>query len=429
MLGGLFVFSSCEQEEEVSAGVPVIERVRLTDPSTADSTLSGATLGSTLAIVGRNLANTNAVYLNNYRVQVNPAYATNTHLIVQISDSVNTVATNPNVPNEVRVINPYGEATYNFQVLPPAPQVGQIGNEFVQEGETLRIYGNYFYFVDTVHFPGGDPAEDDVFVTDGFTTNSSGTVLTVTVPEGFNPTIEENNLIVVSRSGRSNASRTSRFSTGHGIFADFDTNDPFEWPQNGAADWGWGIGNENFVTSAPGIEPVDGYFAMINATIGGNWAWNNNKVINLVDWGAAQIYPTTPEDMYDPSQPISNFEARMEVAVNTSASIEGLELQVWTQDENNTELTVNVPLTDYVHSTDGRWYTLTVPLRDLASGNTRFGTYGDFIAGNANGERHFRIVIVNPTPEGIPLVMGIDNVRIVNAVYAPAGEEGEEGEE
>src|SRR5690606_19534411 len=53
---------SCTDEEPGSSGPPIIERVRNTDPSTADSAFVSATLGSTLAIIGQNLSTTTEVY-------------------------------------------------------------------------------------------------------------------------------------------------------------------------------------------------------------------------------------------------------------------------------------------------------------------------------------------------------------------------------
>src|SRR5690554_3465055 len=91
---------SCTDEEPGSAGPPMIERVRNTDPSTADSAFVSATLGSTLAILGNNLSTTTEVYLNDYPLGVNPAYVTNTSVIVQINDSVPTVANHPDVANK-----------------------------------------------------------------------------------------------------------------------------------------------------------------------------------------------------------------------------------------------------------------------------------------------------------------------------------------
>src|SRR4051794_34954397 len=115
LLGTITLLVSCKKENDYLAnnqadGPPTIERIRLTDPTTTDSSLKKATLGSTLAIMGDNLANAQTVTFNGYKVIVNPVYATNSTLIVAIPDSTPTIATNPNVKNEIRVQSPLGEA-------------------------------------------------------------------------------------------------------------------------------------------------------------------------------------------------------------------------------------------------------------------------------------------------------------------------------
>lgn len=399
LLGGLALLSSCRDNEDTGAA-PVIERVRFTDPATADSSFTKATLGSNLAIVGKNLSTAQYVLLNNYKIAVNPVFATDNYLLIPVLDSVPTVAQDPNVPNELTVVNRYGQATFKFQVLPPAPVLEQVGNQFVRAGETVTLFGKYFFFVEEVTFPGG------VTVTD-FTTNANGTALTVKVPEGFDPT--KGDIIVTTQSGASMPGRTSRFYSGEGIVSNFDDIFP----------WGWGLDKDkNVTTVAPGgvIQPLDNKFALINMSLPENYGWSNDKVINLVDWGGNQTYPTAPSNKYNPEAPIANFDARMEVAVVTGASLEGVQLQVFYQNQNNVEMTANVDLKNFIRSTDGKWYTVSVPLSSLANGNVKLTRYGDILTGNKDSQHHFRVVIVNTTPAAVPAMIAIDNVRVVNAV-------------
>lgn len=391
----LTLLSACE-DEDLSAGAPVIERVRFTDPTTADSSFSKAVLGSTLAIIGDNLGSSEYVYINGYQIRVNSAYASDRTLIVGVLDSVPTIATNPDVPNTLRVVNPFGEATIDFQTLPPAPIIEQVANQFIKAGETLTLFGRYFYFVDTVFLPG------EIAITEGITAN--GSTLSVAVPANYVPV--EGDVVVSSQSGNSSTNRASQLYTGRGIISNFDDTFP----------WGWGINVEqNVTTVAPNIEPVDEKFALINMPLPSNYGWSNDKVLNLVDFDGAQIYPTSPENIYDPALPIGDFDARMEVAVSTSASLEGVELQVWYQNENDSEFTANVPLSDFIRTTDGSWYTVSLPLNLLSSGSTKLSTYGDILTGNSSGQHQFRIVIINTNSEEVPVTMAIDNVRIVNA--------------
>src|SRR5690606_11939413 len=397
---------SCTDEEPGSSGPPVIERVRNTDPNTADSAFVSATLGSTLAILGNNLSTTTEVYLNDYPLGVNPAYVTANSVIVQVNDSVPTVATNPDVVNKLRLVTQRGEAVFDFQTLPPAPQVFQVQNQYVKPGDELTLYGRYFYFVDTVYFPG-----EDVFVTSGIQTGNAGSVLKVTVPDNMDFT-EGANIVVVSKSGASSTNRNTQIYSGEGMIADFDTNGALEWPWN----WGWGISGSMIKDSQPGIASLDGNFGGISQTIAGGYGWSNDKLINLAAWSGAQMFPTVPEALYDPGAPASSLDLRWEMAVNTAASLDGLEVVVWYPDRNGNELTFAVPIGEVARSQDGTWHTYSVNLTQLTNGNTRLTTYSNFLAGGSDGVRQLRLMIQNTTATDKDAVIGIDNIRVVRAV-------------
>ncbi|WP_200979199.1 glycan-binding surface protein [Echinicola sp. 20G] len=404
MLGMVLCFS-CTDDEDAVTGMPMIERIRNTDPSTADSSFVNATLGSTLAILGQNLGTTQEVYLNDYPLGVNPAYVTNSNVIVTVNDSVPTVATDPNVPNTLRLVTKGGETSIQFQTLPPAPQILRVSNQYVKPGDELTLVGRYFYFVDTVYFPG-----EDVFVTEGFSTNSTGTTLKVTVPDGVDYS-DGSSVSMVTQSGGSAVNRNTQIYDGNGMVADFDTNGALEWPWG----WGWGISGNMIVPSINGVMGIEGNFGAIEQELPANWGWNNDKVINFANWGGEQIFPTSPEDKYNPSAPIGNFDIRLEMAVNTTSSLEGINMDLWYPDSQGNELQVSVPLVNFITTTDGTWYTISVNASQLTSGNIRLGTYGDMLAGGADGVKQLRIVIQNTTGSDVPVVMGVDNVRIVRA--------------
>ncbi len=202
ILAGLLILSSCKKNDvstPTASGPPTIERVRLTDPTTKDSSLTQTTLGSTIAIIGTNLATAQKVIFNGYSLGVNPSYATDNVLIITVHDSVPTIATNPNVKDELTVVTAGGQATYKFKILPPRPEVTRISNEFAKPGEPVTLYCRYFYFVDTVKI-------GTVNITSGITTN--GTSLTFTIPAGADLT---GDVQVRSKSGISVVSRNTKF--------------------------------------------------------------------------------------------------------------------------------------------------------------------------------------------------------------------------
>jgi hypothetical protein len=393
LCGGLFL-SSCDKDE--SSGVrtsntpPTIERVRLTDPSTKDSSLQQSTLGSTIAIIGTNLASARTVSFNGYALNVNPAYATDNSIVITIHDSVPTIATNPNVPDELKVVTAGGEATYKFTVLPPRPEILQIGNEFAKPGETVTIYGRYFYFVDTVFF--GSRA-----VTTGISAN--GTSLTVTIPTGVDLT--QGDLRVRSKSGLSATGAKTKFYNPARtlMLIDWDSNQKF----------GWGLNTATAIKSSfPGITPIDGKFAVIDQNVPGNWGWNNDKVIHMQDFSDAnKLFFPVPSG-FDPEAAIANYEIKMEVA--STLPVGALMLQAWQSNPNVGNIEKNIQLSDFVKSADGKWYTVAVNLGDVVSSTGKLTKYKDLY--NATGVSEFRLLVINSTTADIPAKLAFDNIRV-----------------
>ncbi|WP_242916494.1 glycan-binding surface protein [Pontibacter liquoris] len=408
LLGSMLLLSSCEKEEDgepiKESAPPVIQGIRV--PTKADSTFTKSTLGTTIVIMGDNLAGTQEVYFNGYKAPVNPAYATKQNLIIRIPDEVPTVATNPDVPNELKIVNSAGETTYEFQVLPPAPVVSSISNDWAKAGEKITLYGSYFYFVQDVVFPGKVSATE-------YTASPDGTTLTVTVPEGVNYNDPANaELRVETQSGLSAVNNRLKFNDRNGMMVDWDTRvtySPFG-PLNST----WGISEDmSKVTDAfQGIAPVDGKYGLVNMPILGNWSWANAKLVNLgnndASFNGGKLFPTTPAELYDPAASLANFELRVEIAA--TQPVGDLLLQVW-QSNSGKDFDTAVPLKDFVKSADGKWYTVAVNLGNLAAdkGATKMAKYGDFTKAT-----ELRVLIQNPTAATIPTTLAIDNIRIVN---------------
>jgi hypothetical protein len=401
LLGGLFIFSSCKEEDPTepreASGPPSVTAIRTTNPAVADSTFTQSTLGSTIVIVGNNLAATQYVSFNGYQTTINPVYATETHLIVRIPDLVPTVATSAGVSNELKVVNSAGEATYAFTVLPPAPVISAISNEFAKEGETITLFGQYFYFVKEVTFPGG------VVATEMTANDPTGRTMTVKIPAGVNPA--QGDVVVTSESGNSATSRRTKLFNNEGIIHNWDNVNAF----------GWGLdAGKAVVTSAPGIDAIDNKFGLISQVVPGGWGWNNDKVISMSNYSTNRLIPETTSPKYAADAPISNFDLKMEIAASGGGSLEGLELLVWIPGTPAGTVEKLVKLTDFVRSTDGKWYTMSVPLADLAAsaadGGGKLTKYSDL---NPN---EIRIVIQNPTANGIQATLALDNFRIENMV-------------
>jgi hypothetical protein len=381
---------SCSDDDEAT---PVITNVRLTHPDTKDISLAGAPLGFSIVIQGKNLGSTRQLFLNDYEVILNPAYVTNSNIVVTIPDEVPTVATHPDVSNTLRLVTAGGyNLSYDFETLPPPAIIESVSNEMAKEGEELTLTGKYFFFVNEVVFPG------DVLGTN-ISTAPDGTWLKVTVPAGVDPA--GGHIFVASNSGVSAQSRWSQFNDTTGIFMNFDHLKPL----------GWGIDPANMTDETPGniIQPLDEKFGLINTVIGKNYGWSNAKVLNMTYWGD-EMFPKG--DGYAPAVPIANMDIRMEIAVEKpTTSLEGIELLVWFP-LDGAEYSYAYPLAGSVKSLDGKWYTVSVPLSSLvATGDKKLSTYGQMLG---QGTHEIRVVINNATANDIDGVITIDNIRIVN---------------
>lgn len=387
-------------------GAPTIQRIRMTDTSTRNESLTKATLGSTLVIIGTHLSTAHEVVFNGYAVRVNPTWTTETTLIVSIPDEVPTIATDPNVPNEIKVRNPAGEAVFEFEVLPPPPLVERVSNEAALAGSQMTLYGKYFFFVDSVEFPG------EVYVTSGFSTNTEGTALTFTVPSGVDLSLSKD-VFVRSESGWSTANANSKLydvAGRVGMLVDWDTKT--SWNPAKSLNSGWGIDEQpQFVTNTYStFKPGNGQYGVVDLVVGKNYGWVNGKLVAMTNNDAAVndgvLYPKTPAADYPVTGSISDYALKFEMA--STKPLLDLIVQVW-QNNNSLDFSGNVILKDFVKTTDGVWYTVTFPLKNMLSSGVGFGKYGDF----ANGNIELRTIVFNPSATDIPATLAIDNIRVV----------------
>jgi hypothetical protein len=169
------VFQACEGSED-DMPLPEIFYVRKTDPARSDSLVAHAFMGDNIAIIGKNLGNVDEVWFNDQRAALNPNLVTPTTIIVAVPEVIPATVT-----NYLYLVNMNKKDTlrYSFGVDVPAPLVDRMVCEYVADGETAVIRGNYF--VDdpasplTVLFPGNVP---------GTIVSSTINEIQVTVPAG-----------------------------------------------------------------------------------------------------------------------------------------------------------------------------------------------------------------------------------------------------
>lgn len=140
-----FTATSCSDDDESSGGVPVITGVRITDPEYADSLFVKASPGSIIAIIGENLSNALAVYINDQEVFLNPTLNTDHSVIVTIpseEDGFVLSSTNSSLSDEIRIETARGVATYSFKVTAPSPSISRLDAEYPRNaGDVLTING------------------------------------------------------------------------------------------------------------------------------------------------------------------------------------------------------------------------------------------------------------------------------------------------
>ncbi len=211
ILMGLALLASCNAFEKIdypdrfreSKGVPTVHFVRYADK---DVVITQANMEETICIVGDNLTSVHDIYFNDQKAVLNTSYMTANTLVVQVPKNLPTVQDDQMhlITRDSAVVN------YDFKVLPPAPKIGGMSNEWAPEGEKVTISGSYLFAPLTVQFPGVEPIE---------ITSSTGDSFEVAVPAGA----QQGKIKVTTASGT--AQSMFMYKDTRGMLFNFD-NDP-----------------------------------------------------------------------------------------------------------------------------------------------------------------------------------------------------------
>jgi hypothetical protein len=136
-----FLFQSCEKNETAGSSVPVLDYVRITDPLKSDSLVTHAFMGSSVALIGRDLQDVDEIWFNDQKAFVNFSFVTASSIIVTIPNVIPSKVT-----NILYLINKSKTDTlkYSFGVDVPAPFLSGMLCEYVDDNETAVIQGNFF---------------------------------------------------------------------------------------------------------------------------------------------------------------------------------------------------------------------------------------------------------------------------------------------
>jgi hypothetical protein len=338
------LFHACEKDKNSDPSIPVISYVRITDPLKSDSLVTHAFMGSTIAIIGQNLQDVDEIWFNNQKAFVNFSFVTGTSIIVTVPNVIPSVVT-----NKLLLINSNKIDTlkYAFGVDVPAPFLSGMLCEYVDDGKTAVIQGNFF--IDDpaiplkVFFPGN---------LEGTITDISLKQIKVTVPTGagIGP-IQVKSLYGSTRS-------TFYFRDDRNIVLDFDV-------LTAAGGWRSGV----IANSNP--DPIKGNYVRFKGTMlgktGGTWD-EDHFSFNL--WPSANGRPNVPLYTGDIANAAIKFECFVVDAWQASA-LQMIFTPYSTAYTNSYIADGNVPRGLWIpwkesgtYKTEG-WTTVTVPLAEF----------------------------------------------------------------
>ena len=177
IIAGLVLYACKKNDND---GPPSITSVRAIDTTKRDSLFMKAVPGTLIVIQGRNLGGLQAIFFNDTLAYFNPVYATNTTVIVTIPATAQTKATNPTVPDIIKLVTSHGTTTYAFQLYLPPPYISSITLD--NSGTVLTINGGNFQGIKKITFPVTGGSSGDTAVS--YNVNKAFNQITAVVPTG-----------------------------------------------------------------------------------------------------------------------------------------------------------------------------------------------------------------------------------------------------
>jgi hypothetical protein len=391
----LFVALVCTQYacKKSSSAAPVISGLRSASPAPDDSTLTKADPGQVVVIQGAHLANATQILINGYAIPFNPALFADNSIIVQIPADMPFGKLNSDELNTVKVVTPDGVATYSIPIAPAAATITGMSNENALAGDRVTIYGNSFFLVKKIVFPGGKE------VTNNLVANDAGTQLQVTVPDG------------ITTGGPITVETTYGTATSIFLFNDFIQGVLHNSDNASNFDWGCDV-----VTDAalfPGGHGVYNRMNVANVAGGDGGWWNTGRSLNTkrVQWiPVANL-----------NDPVSSYALKFEINLKTPWNAGKLFIL---KDYNWDYVALYSPWLNADNSvtsfTTTGWYTVTIPLTTFkgkdANGNDGMGSSAaslQALLGNS-GAGGLNIFFINKGTTTIEKFdMAIDNIRVV----------------
>lgn len=339
----LCLLLSCSKNNDLS-GPPVITKVTLLDSTLQDSSFTTALPGTLILITGQNLGGVVNVSFNGQNAYSNPTYNTNTHIILTIPDNAPTEATDPKVPNEIKVTTSHGEVVYSFVIDIPPPAITAISNENALPGDSLIIYGSSLFLIESITLPGGKEIT-------AFAGNEAGTRVGLIMPDLGTDT---GRLVIHAKYGNAMSDGPLNDHASGDVISNL-TNDG-ETGEPPVFNWAWWGANR---TSDPALFPgtrgayLQNIFGGVGANDGGWWNGNRSGNFNDVPMFTAEVLKK------EASQYALKFEVNTKEPWTAGINVlrfndtYAFRYQPWLTAENQT------------FDTKNKWQTVTVKLSDF----------------------------------------------------------------
>lgn len=162
------MFGACKKDDHgVKAGVPVITGVTTLQDRVTN--LSKATLSNWILIKGQNLGTTRKVTLGSMEVNIAEVFANDTSITLEVPAELPNPSNNP-----IYVETSFGNATFEFTIVPPPPIVNSFAPLSGSPGDIVTINGAYLDGVTSINF---GPTSAEIV-------SKSKTQIEVKVPQG-----------------------------------------------------------------------------------------------------------------------------------------------------------------------------------------------------------------------------------------------------
>lgn len=332
-------------------------------------------MGSLIAIVGDNLCNAQEMWFNDQKAVLNPTFVTETSILVNVPSTVPK-----EVNNKIRIKFADGsELMHDFSVNVPAPKIDKVKCEYVPDGGTLVLDGDFFFQPIKVVFSGDKQAE---------VVSIDKTHLEVRVPEGA----EVGPISVQTNFGK--VKSKFFFRDDRNVLLDYDNKKHETWTAP--------IGTSDPVGCSGG-------YAFFKHAANAAWQWTNELTMQY--WaprgrGNVPVATGLVSDLalkFEVNVPVEWRDVRMEIFFSPYADDHGRDGATHARWQ---------PWKAGPYKTNG-WETITIPLKDFKYGPNDSDENGTKSITNLSELTNIVMMMFGPANGPNPVYICFDNVRVV----------------